>query len=832
MTLKSAKYNAIFRVAFLLLLLSGALLLVGACSSHLVNDEPDQSYSQTPSMGIKVALTGYDSRAGSSPEFMVGEGLENYLDLTNKKFRIYFFDTDNKFIDVFRPTVIPAASSFTHINDVQTIYYQEFCGEIPMNLPHEFKIVALFNWPRYPEIQGENQSSVSVDGTHSFVLVKNQTTIAELCDHESATFPALNGEGGWLDVEAGNLIPFYGVRKYDLADYLKESDVDDDGNIKGAVYVNLNNPNGEELETPLPILRAMAKVEVILTNPQLSFEKVELDKYNPKGFCAPESILSHDSYDHGYNWTEDFVRNVHIPEVVPIESGLPLTKVVDSDDTSFEKWIAYIPEFKNVGVGNSYCSLNVTLNKNSDLSDSFWDKLDRTKKIYFAEDGKQDNPPFDIWRNNIYRFKINATLTSISCIVDVQPFSISDLNPDFGLTRDDQGNVLVRDDKGKLIAIIPYDTTIIPSIKEVEIGNTKYTEVAYNDVIKFREFLDENGIPDGRRQDFLTSGWNIYDKYGNLMSCFIYDTELDPNVGIDENVRQTGKFMEFDSFSNLILEYDGCTEDENRTKYDVTKYAKKMVWAKAIIKDAVSGVQSEVEIDNAYFYKDIVDERPDFYKVYYSSYEGGNTALQTILVVYEVKDGKKTDKILTVLTEEGDVDFIKEYTQIETNVIEEQEGVDISQVENGNAVLRYRFLNNGAYQIYYLFSAPDADPKVYDWDYYHQDGYRFSSFDHSHPRYDNEDVYSRYDKWGNTISRSLKATDNSGNSDTSHNRDFMVIDCYVLDKDTEINHKECKKGDTIIKYRRRNDDGSFNWDPSAWNETYCIGQYGSKIVLI
>lgn len=495
-------------------------------------------------------------------------------------------------------------------------------------------------------------------------------------------------------------------------------------------------------------------------------------------------------------------------------SGFNPNNTEDLEGSNIRKYapLIYFPETKGDKVDGLYCTIS-------------FDGENYLTPV------KLPNLPYRLPRNTHVVVIITVGATSMDVIVDVQPYAQVVLNPDFGLTRDEEGNILVRDKNGKLIKIIPYDPSINASLKDIVIGDMSYVEVAYNDVIKFREFLDENGVPDGRRQDFLTTGWNLYDKDGYMTSCFIYDTALNPNDIV--TTPQVGRYMEFDNLSNLILEYDHCTESDDRTSYKPNT-GTKLVWTKAKILNPQTGSEEEVELNNSYFNSHDIEEIPDSYKIYYKSYDDGKTAMLTILVVYEVKNGKKTNKVLTVFTEEGDVTFDKVHVQVDTDVIGHQEGVEIYQIENGQKpVLKYLFFNNGAYQAYYLYSSVNADPQVYDWDYYHEDGYRFSSFDHSHPRYDNRDVYSQYDKWGNVISRSVDATDNSGSLGTSHNTEKMVIDNYILSSDTIINGKECKAGAMIIKYRKRTSDSSdFYWGDNDWTPTYCINQDGSKIVLI
>lgn len=449
--------------------------VTAACSKDSFSDIQTPEQTANPTMGITIALGGTSSTrsaaAGGNQGYEIGEGLENYLDINNDNYRIYFFDENNKYVatfkTLFRPTVINGTED---VNGVPTYYYYEFRGEVPDDLPLKFKLVTLFNWPKYPEESSAVNSGTSGDA--AFRLVKGVTTLQELCHHNDAQFNALTLEdenGTWLSESEQRFIPFFGVRVYDLHNYTTEIEIDEDGKewVKSNVYINLNQPlktpdNDNTSPTPLPLLRAMAKVEVILANPVITdFDEVVITRVNPRGCCAPRNATEHNDYDHGYDWENDFIRDVHLPvwdAAAPAESassnapdgsvitGLPMTRVkVDSEDgtqiiASPRRWIAYLPEYKNIGetAESGLCRIEVKLNGVSTF-------------IYFSKDGKNTSDPnssdrYNIERNNIYRFTINDMAINMSCQVDIQPFAEHSLEFTYGLTRDERGDLKVLPD--------------------------------------------------------------------------------------------------------------------------------------------------------------------------------------------------------------------------------------------------------------------------------------------------------------------------------------------------------------------------------------------------
>lgn len=516
---------------------------------------PPAHEAASPTLGITVAMpaqAGMPTR--SRADFEQGEGPENYLDIENGNFRIYFFDTDGKYLDTFRPYVLPVDIGTETTDGVPTTYYYRFLGDVPLDFPSRFKIVTLFNWPAYPDASGGP------------ALVKGTTMISDICTHASSKFARLDAgaDGAWLDAGAGRLMPFYGVREYDMEDYLDPSSdmetyPDGTTHIKDDIYIDLSRDKSSA-PTALPLLRGMAKVEVILDNPMAAFESVTIDRVNPSGFCAPENALNHYDYYNGYDWNDDFMRALHLPGGAnsPDAASLQLTKVSGGYDKEghplpggnfdshgnrvAEKWVAYIPEYRNIsepggaGAGGGYCSIRVTL-ANPDPDNirnpeepaegpdgapdtrPEWNPDAQSRTIYFATGGSAEanahdiratrNPDgtltqgrFNIERNNIYRFTVTDLSTGIECKLDVQPYAERFLTVDLGLMRDESGDLMVvPDEEGNLpqyFREFADKESKWPKVKDADLNDTAELLIPMNDGNNDDYYairLDDKGLP-------------------------------------------------------------------------------------------------------------------------------------------------------------------------------------------------------------------------------------------------------------------------------------------------------------------------------------------------
>ncbi len=363
-----------------------ALLPCASCvdDKYALEEEMTEAGESAP---ITMSLT-IQTRAIQSDvkDYEKGSIYENYVDVSGGDYRIYFFTSDNKYITRFVPDAFVETDK-----DGYTTY--SVGGEVPEELLDysDFKMVVLANWGNtYPD----------EDTSFSFT---EETTIDDICEASWSQYDALT------DFELGpsNLIPFYGVHEY--------------------TGINFKQAKVTTLSDPLTLLRAVAKVEVVLEpddNELLSFEYVTLHRYNEKGYSAPNGVYSKEDYDHDYTWDLDFVNHLHLVNGHNDGNGTPEKKELtflqtqerSVEDNIKETWVAYAPEYRNTDIANpdDYSYIEIKLKGYS-----------RTHKIYFAnydedtgtttayrygeeiEDGEYSDR-YDIRRNYLYRFVVSV----------------------------------------------------------------------------------------------------------------------------------------------------------------------------------------------------------------------------------------------------------------------------------------------------------------------------------------------------------------------------------------------------------------------------------------
>lgn len=310
------------------------------------------------------------SNASQEGQYEPGSTYENYIDMSADGYRIYFFDkNDNTLIARFETAEVVPVEGKDFVD-------YTLLGKVPETLVShpDFKIVILANWPRYADD----------------ALTVGTTGITDICNADWAQFNCPTD----FNLGPDNLIPFYGVHTYEGVTF------------KPGMATLLNEP--------ITLLRAMAKVEVILETDDyfnLAFDRVWINRYNKTGYCAPDAD-SEDDYDHNGNWDEDYAESLHLVTGSETGTDLPLLKVsreegaanAAGDKTITEKWIAYLPEYDNKNAGDDYACIKAKFNIQVEN--------DNPHTIYFAEysNGESANTDrLDIERNNLYRFHVKCT---------------------------------------------------------------------------------------------------------------------------------------------------------------------------------------------------------------------------------------------------------------------------------------------------------------------------------------------------------------------------------------------------------------------------------------
>lgn len=354
-----------------------------ACSGDMSGVQPDDNETRTGMMTIsfRVATPATEtSRAEDTGNYEDGKGLESTIDFDSKSFRIYFFDTNKRIITEWKDPVKTQELTGVHYS----LY--TFTGNVPeiVKFHKHFYVMVMANWPDYPDLQNINLSG---------------KTINDIVTAEWAKFAAFDSFE--LSVEDGRLIPLYGLASFKDKTFARDETCD----------------LGE-----INLLRAMAKVEV---NIEELPEGITLTKapvihgINSKGFCAPLG-----EFGSGDNWDTDYVTAVHLPsgdynDTDAMEREMAMLAAGEN------KWIAYLPEFRNIGVGDDFSRIELTF---SHLKEPF--VLNFAK---YDDSGYPDNVNgrYDIRRNDLYRFNVRSTLHTIQ--VDLRPYSSVELKPSFGL---------------------------------------------------------------------------------------------------------------------------------------------------------------------------------------------------------------------------------------------------------------------------------------------------------------------------------------------------------------------------------------------------------------
>lgn len=331
----------------------GACLLAFVCFACTDEMEADgNSKERSVKLQLQLSLPmDASARTTRMPSgFEAGSKYENYINVNS--YRIYFFDTNNKYIARFIPskTVMAEATEYT-------LYSVE--GEVPedvlrraLNNAMDFKIVVLANWENYKEPEAGS-------------------ALETICNADWAQFKILES----FELGEKNLIPFYGVNEYE------DVPVQYGGTIT--------------LEESIPLLRAMAKVEVVLNKEdelnteEMSFSGVTLHGYNSKGYCAPTGGT--------------YPQNGHLHLIGGQNEEGSINKTIpflQTQSNNKETWIAYVPEYDNTSNGANAAYIELS----SDIQTEAF-------VIRFADDQTDvTSTSFNITRNHLYRFNVKIKL--------------------------------------------------------------------------------------------------------------------------------------------------------------------------------------------------------------------------------------------------------------------------------------------------------------------------------------------------------------------------------------------------------------------------------------
>ncbi len=324
----------------------------------------------TPAGAAKVPAGNYDDATATA--------YENFIDIENGGYRVLFFDMDNRYLATFEPQKFTALGS-----DRLTSKTYEVTGKVDADMPSNFKVVVLANWPSYPQN-----------------LVRGVTTVADICSADNARF----SYHSIYQLSPSELIPMYGIKECKNV------------TLRDKIIVPLGTVH---------LLRAMAKVEVLGTEGPWTIEEVKLHNYNGFGYCAPADVFNEADYVR-YDYALDFNTNIHIPTGAFMQSALSLGEVASGH------FVIYVPEYQNtlngIGIGNK-ATLGIRFKERTDKEYAVDFKYYQSPSADVTE-----GTPFDIRRNYDYRFVIHKVgeEAELQLSVNVLPYTQYDLYPEFG----------------------------------------------------------------------------------------------------------------------------------------------------------------------------------------------------------------------------------------------------------------------------------------------------------------------------------------------------------------------------------------------------------------
>ena len=167
---------------------------------------------------------------------------------------------------------------------------------------------------------------------------------------------------------------------------------------------------------PLPdiyLLRAMAKVEVIMQAEDHEISSIAIDRYNNTGFCIPTGYNTADntqslSRSGSFNVTTSVVAN-QIPFINNVSE-------VTIDGEDYKCYTIYVPEYKNMEGTTAVTNPSSIVIK--------LDNKDKEYRINYGTNGK--NTEWNIVRNHFYRYNITKVNdgANIDVTCQVQPWEL------------------------------------------------------------------------------------------------------------------------------------------------------------------------------------------------------------------------------------------------------------------------------------------------------------------------------------------------------------------------------------------------------------------------
>ena len=314
-------------------------------------------------LGSRTTWEGYDND-DSNKKGQLGNNLENNVE--DIQVLLFSNDDNNTFLGEVSISAFYPESGDSHL--------YKFFGKLP-TLPADKSIMDSNN---YLNCKIMVLANCSVDPS----AITGNTTINSLLEDAVYNF---NG--------TPSRIPMWGVQNVLPSDQV------------------LMQENG--FPNPLPdiyLLRAMAKVEVIMKAEDHEISAISINRYNNTGYCAPT----------GYGTATD-TKNLDRDNAFRATSSINTGSVAFTSNVqnvaegtkTYKCYTIYVPEYDNLSTGVTPSTISI--------------QVDNKDKVYTINHGTAGiNPEYNIVRNHIYRYNITKVNDGVSLAVtcQVQPWDL------------------------------------------------------------------------------------------------------------------------------------------------------------------------------------------------------------------------------------------------------------------------------------------------------------------------------------------------------------------------------------------------------------------------
>ncbi|MDE6484298.1 MAG: hypothetical protein K2L14_02750 [Duncaniella sp.] len=476
---------------FAAMLLAVVLLVMPSCRGDIDDETLRLPSDGSVSVGFTLVVSDTNQSASSRAQldgtpsdgtYDPGSGYENYIDIAGGDFRFYFFSNTDKYLGT-----IDIVSIFP-IDAAGTTKTYTVVGKVPEGLESltEFKVCVLANWKKYPELTAGASLS----------------TLWSLADETVYKFA---GSGALSETST---IPLYGIKQFSGVKFEPDT------------YVDLKRVH---------LLRAYAKLEVNIASVD-PVKTVSLTRVNPTGYKAPAGVNTESKYVSG-SYESDYVDKPHIPTLTggaEVLTDIPMQLV--SVDDGIYKYIIYLPEYDNCSAGAVPARIRLDY-EDSKLPSSYVDF-----KYYKPTGSHAKDEKFDILRNYWYRFNVYIGTVMPSIEVDVIPYTVRYLAPNFGVEPTypmPDELYIVGDIEGRSFS---PDRGFL--LERDPVNNLFVGEVELNGDFWFVTGLNTELEPDRFYSHGNQLGVRIYTKISYHNTVFITYLDEPEHIGLSDNTSQ------------------------------------------------------------------------------------------------------------------------------------------------------------------------------------------------------------------------------------------------------------------------------------------------------